>query len=102
MVRAADKFSYVNVGGSDREFFEHIASYQGQEVCIGRVACHALEAVGAACRADLAVSEACSVVCDGLHVILREGDGGGAAHVVEVEPGVAWLEGDGACVMVND
>ena len=46
-------------------------------------------------------SEALGVVRNGLHVVLREGDGGGSTHAVEVEPRVAWLEDDGSCVAVD-
>ena len=52
-VGTIDKFSYCNVGGSDRDFFQHIASYQGQEVDIGWVACHVLETTSAVRGAEL-------------------------------------------------
>ena len=100
-VGAVDKFSYGNVGGSDRAFFQHIASYQGQEVGIGWVSCYTLEAAGAARGAELAGGEAVGVVRNYLHVILSEGNGGEPAHVVEVEPGVAWSENDEPCVAVD-
>ena len=47
-------------------------------------------------------SEALRVVRGSVHIILRKGDGGGAMHVVGVDPGVAWLEDDGASVVVDD
>ena len=89
-----DKFSYYNVGGSNRDISQHIVYYQGRDVGIGWMACHTLETMGAACRVELEVDEA-------LDIVSNEGNCFGFAYAMEVKPRVALLEDDVSHMMVD-
>ena len=65
------------------------------------MACHTLGTADATCRAELAWGEVLVIVSNNFYIVLGEGDCPGFAHVVEVEPGVAWLKDDGPCVVVD-